>query len=207
MSVDAAERLIKWLQIFSGCRFVGHLSSQQELNTAVIQCPDDATPSEIGDFFNLCSENGEAGVAVFPDIQDFRELAALLNSFVKDPAWKLELGGNGPEGGTLVALNFQTPEGKWSSTMGLAPLLSMPQTRRAPYVAIAAWPGKQTLSTGDEVGFIDMPTKHLDDDERSELVRESSENVETYLGADPDEAPWRDVAFCLNGEVAKRLKP
>jgi hypothetical protein len=42
----------------------------------------------------------------------------------------------------FVGVEWRIREGLISSVMGLAPFPSMPVTRRAPYVCIAAWPGE-----------------------------------------------------------------
>jgi hypothetical protein len=41
----------------------------------------------------------------------------------------------------MVGMEWRIREGLSSAPMGLAPFATMPVTRRAPYVCIAAWPG------------------------------------------------------------------
>jgi hypothetical protein len=76
--------------------------------------------------------------------------------------------------------------------MGLAPMLSMPATRRTPYVAVALWPGPPRKEK-DWVGFIDMPSG-LETDPHQRAFDSSGAVVSDILGDDGG-THWHEVAF------------
>lgn len=84
--------------------------------------------------------------------------------------------------------------------MGLAPLLTMPITRRAPFVALAAWTGPPRKPTAKFVGFIDMPD---DGDEREHAAKIASTEIKTaqHLIGDPDADILKRIAFRLSSTV------
>lgn len=87
--------------------------------------------------------------------------------------------------------------------MGLAPLFSMPATRRAPYAGVALGPGAARVSRGGQVGFIDIPSG-LKEPERRKALRETSAFVNQVFEEDPE--PWRQIAFCLDERMGSLLQ-
>ena len=97
--------------------------------------------------------------------------------------------------------------GRWSVAMGLAPLLSMPVTRRAPFPAIALWPGKPRKKSkkGESVSFGDIPSP-FEGTEHGAALSASTDRTRELMGLDdPEQGPWRSVAFCLSPEAAAHL--
>lgn len=80
--------------------------------------------------------------------------------------------------------------------MGLAPLLSMPATRRAPHVALAVWPGKAMSSLEPDVAFKDIPSPFPSEDAHRRAIHESREGANGILGEEASKL-WREVAFSL----------
>src|SRR6185295_16535216 len=87
--------------------------------------------------------HSEAVLLIFPDLRTPAEVARLLGLFSADSAWTCsEIKWKDYErDDILISLEWTTPTRHKTSAMGLAPLGTMPLTRRAPYVSIVLWPG------------------------------------------------------------------
>jgi hypothetical protein len=98
--------------------------------------------------------------------------------------------------------------------MGLAPFATMPVTRRAPYVCLAAWPGGHdnphwTRYDQDIVHFLDtdLTTLQLTVPKYRSLMTASRSTTEQLLSELSDDARYyRRVAFRLQGSVAESLR-
>lgn len=193
----------------SGCSFAASMAkpvastSAQESRIAVARMEQpltSATPHELSEFFVGAAHEGRAAVAVFPKLGCEAEVVALLRTLAQGgERWSVSEHVSDSNDGILVSVRWRTDHGDWSSTMGLAPLPAMPVTRRAPFVALAAWPGAPGKRRGSKgsVGFIDMPSG-LDPAAHKAALQRSMKETEDRLGIHPDKGPWRDVAFCLH---------
>jgi hypothetical protein len=205
-----AERFIDWINRFSGCRFVQRFAKQPGTSAvnkrpARIVCASSANDigaTALNRFFEGCAAQEAAGVAIFPALTTEAELARLLRRIGEMGRWRLSSREDTVRDALLVSLEWRTSEDKWSRTMGFAPLLTMPPTRRAPYAAIAMWPGASQRAEREDVGFIDMPSRIKD---HRKLIKESMTRVRELLGEDPDGAPWRNTAFSLARGMRKRV--
>lgn len=93
----------------------------------------------------------------------------------------------------------------------------MPVTRRAPYVALAAWAGpklnKYKRSRDGSIGFVDAPVldtdgQYLDEEGHRSLWDSTMERVNRLLGDPPeDDFKLKDVAFCLPEVNVAELLP
>jgi len=98
--------------------------------------------------------------------------------------------------------------------MGLAPFATMPVTRRAPYVCLAAWPGGHdnphwTRYDQDIVHFLDtdLTALQLTAPKYRSLTKASKAASEQLLVELGDDARhYRRVAFRLQGSVAESLR-
>jgi hypothetical protein len=99
--------------------------------------------------------------------------------------------------------------------MGFAPLGSMPVTRRAPFVALAAWTGPKrnpqkskkmkAPDRPDEVGFVDMPP--IQPDLHDSMWDATRKRVRELKALPQEGAALPTVAFCLPSACAARLAP
>ncbi len=183
---------------FSGCHFAARyatLEDEERLRVSVVQhLPGDQVDS-LNRLLEGCAEISQAGVFVFPGVADQEQLVEIVQTLASSDRWELETDLDVARG-MLVRLLWRTAEGNTSDTLGMAPLLTMPLTRRAPYCAIALWPGSPRKEGEDRVGFIDMPSG-LPDDKHRQMLQSSTDTVRNLLGEEPKEAPWRNVTFCL----------
>lgn len=196
--VDPAEHFSKWLARFSGCHFAARYATREDeerLRISVVHhLPDDQIDS-LNRLLEGCAEIKQAGIFLFPGVGDQEQLVAIVQKLASSDRWELETSLDEARG-MLVRLLWRTADGHMSDTLGMAPLLTMPLTRRAPYCAIALWPGSPRKEGEDRVGFIDMPSG-LPADKHRQMLQSSTDTVRNLLGEEPKEAPWRNVTFCL----------
>lgn len=196
---DPARQIATWFQVMSsGCHFAGHFAREdsRRIAFATLFKIDDATPFAITQHFEQAALRDHAGVVVLPTIQREAEIHSLLDLLTSSDRWhRQELNSNQP-GRLAVALHWRTQGGLWSRSMGLAPLLTMPLTRRAPFVAIAAWPGGPKKPATDTVGFGDMRS-NLGDQHKATFAK-TRDLSSQMLADDPDKAQLGEIAFCLS---------
>jgi hypothetical protein len=112
-------------------------------------------------------------------------------------------------------MDWTTKNGDTSEAMGFAPFLSMPVPRRAPYVAIATWPGGRANPFRGQgstpsarpgvVSFLDA--RHgMDEAEYEAYWAETIDRVTTLMAVPPDDARlYRRAAFVISPDAAARL--
>jgi hypothetical protein len=120
-----------------------------------------------------------------------------LNALGTDSRWKVRRRPKAsPTGGVLVGLEWTTGLGDISETMGFAPFASMPVPRRAPYVAIATWPGGRSnpfrgrgstpAGRSGEVSFLDA-SHGFDEDQYEALWADTAAGVALLMSVPPDD--------------------
>ena len=177
--------------------------------------PSTAIHTDLSAFFTGAAGIPRPGIAVFPEIRTADDVVGLLIGLAGKSSWSLTRAQWGPHAreDELVTLGWRTPEGLSTSVMGFAPLGSMPVTRRAPYVALAAWLGPKLNpqkankmkrpGPSDEVGFVDMPPIHPNS---HDSMWDATRSRVRELKALPREgAALPTVAFCLPAACAPRL--
>jgi hypothetical protein len=155
-------------------------------------------------------------IAVFPRIANEIALVEFLNALGSDTRWSIRRRSKAsPSGGVLVGVEWITASGDITETMGFAPFAMMPVPRRAPYVAIATWPGGRSnpfRGTGSTppgkpgtVSFLDAP--HGYDQERYEaLWGDTTTGVGSLMSIPPDDPRlYRRAAFVMPAEHAAKL--
>jgi len=104
------------------------------------------------------------------------------------------------KGSIIVDVAWKTANGKYTSVMGFAPLGCMPVTRRAPYVALALWPGDHEnawLKQQDELGIIGAP-HGMDRNRHKAQMKTTNERVKVLLELPAEDAEeLRRVTFAL----------
>ena len=126
-------------------------------------------------------------------------------NYAENPRWAgTELAP--PSGGLDVALTWKAPCGKLSRVMGLAPIGTMPVTRRAPYVALAAWTGdhanpwNRPQTPRNVVMFSDMP-HGLTEEVHRHWKEESTSLTEQLVTQTGDGLPGYKLTFRLDSAV------
>jgi hypothetical protein len=207
-----AQHFVKWLHQMTGCRFAQRFvkatattdaERSPRIVCATIEIGEDAA-SRFSEFLDGCAGIEAAGVGLFPSIASTEQIARLVRALGEHERWRFGCRIDEQRRLLLLSVEWKTLQGKWSSAMGFAPLMTMPITRRAPYVALAMWPGAARKANQDVVGFIDMPS-HFDDHKK--LLGESKAAVEALLGEDPEHAPWRSTAFALGTDLLALFGP
>lgn len=177
--------------------------------------PSESLHAALSGFFTSAALMMRPGIAVFPELRTADDVVGLLLELAGKPGWSLSRAEwkKHARDDELVSLWWRTPAGLRTSVMGFAPVGSMPVTRRAPFVAIAAWAGpklnpqkskKMKVDLPDEVGFVDMPP--LSPDQHDQMWDTTRENVRELKMLPQEGAALPTVAFCLPSTCEPRLK-
>ncbi len=143
---------------------------------------------------------------LLPRIRTARQIVSLLALLRTSERWEITVAewpsGSATRSDVAVGLLWKNPNGFRAAVMGFAPMGSMPVTRRAPYVALALWPGDQENPHFDKsptglVSFADANTG-LAKDAHDKLWATSAKESRELLRDPFDDVVWmRRVAFCL----------
>ncbi len=209
----------RFLAYGTGCSFAATLAKHPDglIEWATQQTALTAEGvARINTFLDQAGNASRAAVVVFPELRSASDICGLIRRLVADARWTLERSEwrEHARPDILAWIKWRTSAGRLSSAMGLAPLGSMPVHRRAPFVAIALWPGgrenryRQEQSAKDEekgrpVGFLDIKIHEvMDTVEQYRAVKETTEQNVGELKKIPAEgAAWHDVTFCLPADV------
>jgi hypothetical protein len=208
----------KWLRApITGCLFAEAIAKKPDisavrLSTVRKAVGDAAFPDLIHASLLQAAAEPAAALLVFPNLRVDEDIADLVSALVKHKDFtitKKEWPAEVTRTEILFLLEWKTPSGYPSRTMGFAPSGSMPVTRRAPFVSLMVWPGKHDNkfrpTNYKSVGVVDM--KHnLDQTKYDKLWNESLEQKAKRDKEEPStSASFRDVTFCLSERVAGRL--
>jgi hypothetical protein len=214
---DAAAHFSLWLRAgMTGCDFAKRLAGRAN-RLAIALHVEAELPSTrwIDDTFDANADADRAVITVFPRISSEQGLVDFLNALARE-RWRIRRRARtSPSGGVLVGVDWTTKNGDVSETMGFAPFPSMPVPRRAPYVAIATWPGRRAnpfrgtrltpASRDGVVSFLDAP-HDLDAAEYERRWAETSARVTSLMSVPPDNAAlYRRSAFVISAEAAATL--
>lgn len=210
MADENIDAVARWLKAHAGCSFAARFAAskgdaQQRLGYSAIHAAvvDHQVRGDIDGFLDGCGAREQAAVLVFPSIKSTDGVVSLARS-LNGGRWTCQERFDEARG-HLFELAWMAACGLPSSVMGLAPLLSMPMTRRAPLVVLALWPGPpRPTSKGKGLSFMDMPSG-LDAALHAEQLFRSTEMTERALGESPKTAPWRRVTFCIELAHSDRL--
>ncbi len=218
MSEDAIEHLRLWLRVgMTGCAFAKHLANKA--NRVAIEAHVDAELPPVAWLNNALDAHAKADrvvVAMFPQITNEVAFVDLVNLLGTDARWHVRRRAKlSPSGGVLVALEWETSDGDLSETMGFAPFPSMPVPRRAPYVAIATWPGARLNpfrgqgstppGRAGEVSFLDA-SHDFEEPEYERLYASTTASVKALMAVPPDDAGlYRRTSFVLPPDHAAKL--
>lgn len=196
----------------SPCRFARLFASRGSIRPLEFLKP--FAPGDVRTLDRTLAEAAEAHdvvLALWPLLRTAEEVVDVLLMLRSSPRWRytsVPWGQHTRPDATLVGLTWETLNGDLSSAMGFAPLGSMPVTRRAPYVALAVWPGghesanPKYSSPEGHVGFIDCKMPKMPDGsdyDYDKFLKPTLVATGALLAAPPpdDRKVLRDVAFCL----------
>ncbi|NVB38795.1 hypothetical protein G6O69_13220 [Pseudenhygromyxa sp. WMMC2535] len=197
----------------TGCAFAAHFAASEE-GLLFYELFDSAVdPAAVADFLDEAGQSGRVGVLLGVNLRGDDETASFLGALSSHPRWEIsadpQLARDGREVG--VRSTWTTSEGLRTDAMGFAPSAFMPVSRRAPYLALAAWTGGHANAQLErpkhgEVGMGDAPPPRDVDYEKSmdlthrwsKRVREPSEIGHKLL---------RRLSFRLDKAAVERSFP
>lgn len=198
-----------WLAHFSSCRFAARFAKHANqpdgrIGIAVVD-PWDVPPEDLASMDSMLDAFGQkerGALLAFPGIDQERDVAYLLSALDRaSDRWSV-YPIDADADPVRLQVTWRTKEGHESMVMGLAPFLTMPPTRRMPYVGLALWPGRKAEKTKDVAGvsFRDMPSELVEKEHRR-LVKETREGVDLAWGTKRDGELF---AFRLPSRVTDR---
>jgi len=126
----------------TGCQFAALIGQNRDRLVAA-SFPERASEEEVSQILDHGAETRVPAFVLFTGIRSEAELIEQLRILARGPRWTITR--EYPAGlitdDVLIGIHWQIRDGLSSSVMGLAPFATMPVTRRAPYVCLAAWPG------------------------------------------------------------------
>jgi hypothetical protein len=215
--VSADDHLRRWLaQGMTGCQFAARIARERHRILSFV-VPTVADEADVSGFFDACREARLPAIAMFTGIRSEAALVEQLARLIEGERWRIaEVSPDGVEtDDVFVAVDWRVREGLVSSVMGFAPFASMPVTRRAPYVCIAAWPGEHdnphwTKFEKGIVHFLDTDLGGLGlTKAKYQALTKASVDATTELLKDPadDARYYRRAAFRLSPSARALLLP
>lgn len=204
----------KWLRSgFTGCGFAQSFASAGHFLLSDVGAA--APPEQIDEIFETAASEKIPGIAVFPAMRtedqllDQLELLATGDRWTMCPVTVKGLTTND----LLLRLTWSTShDGVVSLPMGFGPFMTMPATRRAPWVCIATWPNGRSNPRRKRprkgiVDFLDAELPNpLEDDEYRATWDESEKRTGELLTEHQDSPKfYREVAFRLSANAAARF--
>jgi hypothetical protein len=153
-----ARALVHCFKQVPGCVFASSFAAaglDGRISFATFPDLDSEVVEDINRHLDGCGRKDRAACMIFPSVTFPADPIGLLGLLAAHERWRCRRLDAASE---MLRLERKTAFDCWSQTLGLAPLLSMPVTRRTRYVAIALCPGKAKKAK-HWAGFIDMPSK------------------------------------------------
>lgn len=212
---EAIDHFKWWLQVqATGCIFAASLAKAGRIAYE----PHSDTPrvDDLNTNFDLYGARGLTAIVLLPFITTEAGLVDVLSGLrAGSQRWKLRARGQSPTGNALVGVEWTTANGDISDAMGFAPLPSMPVPRRAPYFAIAAWPGGQLnpergikptpRARAGEVSFLDAAHTFKHDLYENMWTGTEKAVADLMIAPRDDARLYRKVAFVLSPSAASML--
>jgi hypothetical protein len=200
-----------WLaRVQSGCVFAALFGG----NLKRVFCYEPLTaidPDEVEIMLDQCAAEERVALLLFPRMRDAREVAELVRVLATHPRWRAcvdpAMARDASEVG--LRLTWTTREQRTTNAMGFAPLGYMPVTRRAPYVALAAWTGGhsnpiRTQKNEQEVTMGDAPPR-MERPKYKVTLQETREHTARLIENDVAVEILRNLAFRLPRTVVEEL--
>lgn len=180
---------------------------------AVLDDIDHETPLLARDAMIAAGRLREATAIVFPRITAAEGVVELLASLHGLGDWLVSL--PVPKGRTMhsdvcaVGLTWKTAHGDACSVMGLGPIGTMPEHRRAPYVALVGWTGEHENDLekrrAGHASLLGMPHSHKPA-AYARLRKQTREESDAFREAPFGAGAHHDVAFTLPAALRPRLE-
>ena len=214
--MSADEHLRQWLaEGMTGCQFAKPIAQRRE--RIVTSMFSGLTPEvDVSRTFEVGTATRLPAIAIFTGIRTEEQLVEQLRILSRGPRWGITR--EHPDGletdDVMIGMTWQVREGVASSPMGFGPFGTMPVTRRAPYVCIAAWPGGHDNPYWKRyeehiVHFLDtdLSALRLSKAKYKSLTDISKSTTEQLLSELNDAARfYRRTAFRLRAAVAESLR-
>ena len=214
--MSADEHLRRWLAAgMTGCQFA-KLIAQNKDRIVTATFAGLAQEEDVSRVFEAGAQARLPAIALFTEIRTEHALVEQLRILARGPRWRITE--EHPEGlltdDVMVGMEWQIREGLASAPMGLAPFATMPVTRRAPYVCIAAWPGghENPYWTRYDKGIVHFLDTDLSALKLTKAKYKSLTNVSKAATADllselgDDARHYRRAAFRVQRSVADELR-
>lgn len=189
----------------TGCTFASTMLRQKEGQRGGITIleqsfnRDRLATSTISSSLELLAFGRSFGIIFFPDINSPFDLANMLALLGHHERWRVTVK-SVDEHEIALQVEWRTQEGHWSDCLGLAPMMGMPPTRRAPYVGLALWPGPpRTSNKSGKVDLKDVPSP-LPKSQHKGVRDETRERVSALFGERFEKTEWQSLAFKLPAE-------
>jgi len=199
----------------TGCQFAALIGQNRDRLVAA-SFLELASEEEVSEILDHGAEARVPAFALFTGIRSEAELLEQLRILARGPRWTItrEYPSGLSTDDVLVGIQWHIREGLSSSVMGLAPFATMPVTRRAPYVCLAAWPGGHdnphwTRYDQDIVHFLDtdLTGLQLTPAKYRSLTKASKAASEQLLSElDDDARYYRRAAFRLHSSTVVALR-
>jgi hypothetical protein len=196
-----------WLErVGTGCTFANLLSANALVHYDIVAAaPSVNLIAALDAALDEAAASNHVGVTLLPEVHTAREIAGVLFALSTAPRWHVRWVGSERRGGRYfgaVRVHWRTKPGAMSSVIGFAPMRGMPITRRAPYVAMAVWPGTRSnefarVSTPETLGIVDSAHDLTKDDYDTRWKKTRGFVKEMFLHEREDATFLRDVAFRL----------
>lgn len=202
----------------TGCMFASRLAvdSQDETRKPQLIVAPGLPAQDFTGFFESCAQKEKPAMVLLPKIRTQEEVVDFLNELGALPKWTCQVvdveGYPFPD--ALVQVRWDAPNGMKSEAMGFAPFSIMPVTRRAPYVALALWPGSslddsERLYPRKEDGVMEfLDTAHPFAADEIQDFKDDSLAMTKQLFQNPpgdNKEFYRQAAFVLSSDVARGL--
>jgi hypothetical protein len=199
----------------TGCQFA-KLIVQNRDHILAAAFHEFASEEDVSRLFETGTQTRVPVFALFTSIKTEAALIEQLSILARGSRWRItrELPAGLVTDDVMIGVEWQIGNGCASSVMGLAPFATMPVTRRAPYVCLAAWPGGHdnphwTRYDQDIVHFLDtdLTALQLTAPKYRSLTKASKAASELLLAELGDDARhYRRVAFRLQSSTAEALR-
>lgn len=200
----------------TGCQFAARIARERHQIMSVA-FPELADQADVSNIFEAGRDAKLPAIAIFTGIRTEAALVEQLARMSDGERWHItEVSPDGIDtDDVFVGVDWRVRDGLASSVMGFAPFASMPVTRRAPYVCIAAWPGNHdnphwTKFEEAIVHFLDTDLSGLEltKAKYQALTKASIDATSELLKDPPDDARYyRRSAFRLSPAVRTLLRP
>jgi hypothetical protein len=199
----------------TGCKFAARIAHEPQ-QILTVAFPGLAEEADLTGFFEAGRVAKLPAIAIFTSIRTETALMKQLAVLGVGDRWRISE--VVPDGVTtedvFVGVDWKVRDGLVSSVMGFGPFATMPVTRRAPYVCVAAWPGEHdnpnwTRFEKDVVHFLDTDLSglKLTKPKYQALTKSSIAATKDLLSDPPDDARYyRRAAFRLSSTMRSALR-